>query len=370
MHNMDSAVGHSATIKEILPQSQIWNPAFNEFKLGDSPEQVGSYLPRPILTSWLTLPQAFEYRHDTVKYFWLPLIEFGDSITKFIPPDVSIHDQSYICFLFFNRKLFHISIRFHHDAKHQNYEKIVEAYARAVNTEVIESEYGKEFYYDDQRIIYFSCYQPERNYTCMDVILKDQTASTDGNWYNLRSFHDQVPKSFIPPVKSPQLYKYDIMISYSHKDTEVVYQIYERLVESKFNVWIDLENMYGPIVSRMAEAIENSQFVLICMSDAYKSSSYCQLEAEYAFKFQTTLIPLVIREDFTQTGWLGMLCGLRLYIDFTVTTFEVAYRNLLNEISHHRVQTPKKLHWPTHNQQEGKEDTKRFYSSIVSLSTD
>ncbi|CAF4290310.1 unnamed protein product, partial [Adineta steineri] len=89
----------------------------------------------------------------------------------------------------------------------------------------------------------------------------------------------------------------------------------------------------------MAEAIENSQIVLLCMPNDYESSAYCELEAEYAFKSQSILISLVIKKDFTSTGWLGMLCRLRSYINFTKTTFDIAYGKLMNEILHHLADT-------------------------------
>ena len=38
-------------------------------------------------------------------------------------------------------------------------------------------------------------------------------------------------------------------------------------------------------MNAMADAVENSEFVIMCMSDSYKQSTYCQAEAEYAFKF-------------------------------------------------------------------------------------
>ncbi|CAF1113364.1 unnamed protein product [Adineta steineri] len=57
------------------------------------------------------------------------------------------------------------------------------------------------------------------------------TSSTDGHWFNLRCFHDQVPKIFIPPLIIPQIYKYDIMISYCHKDKDICHRIYHCLIE-------------------------------------------------------------------------------------------------------------------------------------------
>jgi hypothetical protein len=252
--------------------------------------------------------------------------------------------------LFVEEKLFNISIRLFYDDTHRNYNEIIEAYAKAVNTPVVETEEGKEFYYEDNRIIYCSCFHPDKNHIIIEVIRKGQTTSDEQTFPHLSIRHQRQKSSIEQPLVLPQPYKYDIMISYCHKDKEFCHRLYYRLLESKFRVWIDLENMYGPIVERMAEAIENSEFVFICMSNAYKSSSYCQLEAEYAFKFQCCLIPLVVKKDFTQTGWLGMLCGLRFQIDFTKATFDVAYEKLCTEIQRYRTQSTKNIHSSTHSQ--------------------
>ncbi|CAF1132098.1 unnamed protein product [Rotaria sordida] len=95
------------------------------------------------------------------------------------------------------------------------------------------------------------------------------------------------------------------MISYSHSDRQLCYQIHERLVQDGFSVWIDRDNMYGTTMIAMAEAIENSEFILICMSDTYKQSVYCQSEAHYAFERRCHLIPLIMKHCYKPDGWLG-----------------------------------------------------------------
>ncbi|CAF1276393.1 unnamed protein product [Rotaria sordida] len=92
------------------------------------------------------------------------------------------------------------------------------------------------------------------------------------------------------------------MISYSHSDRQLCYQIHERLVQDGFSVWIDRDNMYGTTMVAMAEAIENSEFVLICMSDTYKQSVYCQSEAHYAFERRCHLIPLIMKPCYKPDG--------------------------------------------------------------------
>ncbi|CAF1054547.1 unnamed protein product [Adineta steineri] len=322
--------------------SDIWNPAFNEFQFGDSPADVNSHLPNPFDSSkWEDLPQAHENKEDVVKYFWLPLSRFGDKITKFIPPNTTVNEQSYICFLFIHQKLYFISIRLFHDDTHQNYNDIVEAYANAVNTPVIETGHGKEFFYTDDSIIYVAHFHDDKSHILIEVLQKGHSKSDDNTFRQL-SLDRERKLSPAQPFIPSQAHKYDIMISYCHRDKELSHRIYYRLLEDKFRVWMDVENMYGPIVERMAESIENSEFVLLLMSNAYKSSSYCQLEAEYAFKYQACLIPLVVKNDFTQTGWLGMLVGLRHHIDFTKTTFDDAYAQLCKELQHFRTQSIEK----------------------------
>jgi len=91
-------------------------------------------------------------------------------------------------------------------------------------------------------------------------------------------------------------------------------------------------------MSAMAEAVENSEFVIMCMSDAYKQSTYCQAEAEYAFKCKRRLLPLIMRRGYRPDGWLGFLVGSRLYIDFGRFDFEIGCDKLLTEISLQRKQ--------------------------------
>ncbi|CAF2606175.1 unnamed protein product [Rotaria sp. Silwood2] len=128
-------------------------------------------------------------------------------------------------------------------------------------------------------------------------------------------------------------YQYDIMISYCHVDKELTYKIHQYLVNQNFKVWIDLNNMYGPAMSAMADAVENSEFVIMCMSDSYKRSTYCQAEAEYAFKCKRRLLPLVMRPGYKPDGWLGFMIGSRVYVDFGRYDFDTACEKLMIEIN-------------------------------------
>jgi hypothetical protein len=69
------------------------------------------------------------------------------------------------------------------------------------------------------------------------------------------------------------------------------------------------------------------------MSDSYKRSVYCQAEAEYAFHCQRYLLPIIIRQGYRPDGWLGLLLGSRIYINFARFDFKKACQLLLNEVN-------------------------------------
>ncbi|CAF0925814.1 unnamed protein product [Rotaria sordida] len=127
--------------------------------------------------------------------------------------------------------------------------------------------------------------------------------------------------------------QYDIMLSYSHRNKDLCYAIYDRLIKDGFRVWIDRENMYGSPMDAMAYAIENSKYILVCMSEAYKQSPCCQLEAQYAFQKRRPLIPLVMTQRYKPDGWLGIIVSGKIYIDIPKLTIDSAYLALKKEIN-------------------------------------
>ncbi|CAF1390924.1 unnamed protein product [Rotaria sp. Silwood1] len=135
-------------------------------------------------------------------------------------------------------------------------------------------------------------------------------------------------------------YKYDIMISYSHKDKQLCLQIHQQLINDGFRVWLDNDCLRGSTMVGIANAIENSLYVLICMSNTYKQSVYCQSEAHYAFERGCRLIPIIVESNYKPDGWLGIIISGKIYVDFIANEFNVAYEKLKNEISEQRYQIP------------------------------
>ncbi|CAM4981415.1 unnamed protein product [Rotaria socialis] len=127
--------------------------------------------------------------------------------------------------------------------------------------------------------------------------------------------------------------QYDIMISYSHSDKKLCHHILDLLEKDQLRVWIDSRLIDDVTFDSAVEAIENAEFVFICMSDAYKQSPLCELEATYAVKCQCHIIPLVMTDNYKPDGWLGILTSALVNIDFSKLNLDKAYQELKNQIN-------------------------------------
>jgi hypothetical protein len=125
---------------------------------------------------------------------------------------------------------------------------------------------------------------------------------------------------------------FDIMISYSHKDKILCKQIYDELIKAGYRVWIDFDQIHGNVMDAMAQAIEQSNTILICMSEQYRRSNYCRAEAYYAFQRQLKIVPVLLQNHYRPDGWLLFLVGQLFYVDFTKYEFSRAMEMLFKEL--------------------------------------
>ncbi|XP_072051274.1 uncharacterized protein [Amphiura filiformis] len=107
-----------------------------------------------------------------------------------------------------------------------------------------------------------------------------------------------------------------IMISYQWDSQDRVLQIRDKLSAAGYEVWMDVTNMKGDILHAMAQGVENSTAILMCMSEKYKESRSCRSEATYAYKLGKTIVPLLLEPGYQPDGWLGILQGMDLYYEF------------------------------------------------------
>ncbi|CAF1294808.1 unnamed protein product [Adineta steineri] len=125
---------------------------------------------------------------------------------------------------------------------------------------------------------------------------------------------------------------FDIMISYSHKEKVLCKQLYDELTKNGYRVWIDFDQMHGNVMDAMAQAIDRSEIIIICMSEQYRQSNFCRAEAHYAFQRQRQIVPVLMQKHYKPDGWLLFLIGQLLYVDFTKYEFVRAMEMLSKEL--------------------------------------
>eukprot|EP01046_Picozoa_sp_COSAG06_P007873 COSAG06_NODE_392_length_16344_cov_4.086981_12_plen_1028_part_00 len=104
-----------------------------------------------------------------------------------------------------------------------------------------------------------------------------------------------------------------VMASYNWDHQDVILRVVASLQDRGYLVWVDTEQMKGATVDTMALAVEGSAVVLIGVSRAYKESSNCRMEAQYALQKKKALIPLMLTQGYEADGWLGLLLGTSMW---------------------------------------------------------
>jgi len=134
-----------------------------------------------------------------------------------------------------------------------------------------------------------------------------------------------------------------IMISYQWGSQEIVKKIAFALQDAGYKIWLDIEEMQGSTLEAMADAVERSYLVLVCMTRKYKESPNCRSEAEYTNNLRKEFIPLMLESDYQPDGWLGILLGSKLYYKFDENNFEATFKNLMKAIGTKGRPTSEKL---------------------------
>ena len=92
--------------------------------------------------------------------------------------------------------------------------------------------------------------------------------------------------------------------------------------------------MQGSTVEAMSAAVEDCAVMCYGISKAYKESTNCRMEAQYAFQQQKDMVPLMMVEGYSANGWLGMMLGVRLWYGLygTVLENESAFEGKVEEL--------------------------------------
>lgn len=137
---------------------------------------------------------------------------------------------------------------------------------------------------------------------------------------------------FLKNLSTETVNKKHIMISYNRDSRDLCLKIKNELEKDGHKIWIDVEDIHGSSLESMANAIEKSVCVLMCMTEKYKQSPNCRAEAEYAFQLNKPIIPLIMQKDYKPDGWLGIILGSKIFINFMKYDLDECLRRLRMEI--------------------------------------
>ena len=81
-----------------------------------------------------------------------------------------------------------------------------------------------------------------------------------------------------------------VMLSYNWDHQDVIKRINGALKARDYVVWIDIEKMQGSTVEAMSEAVEECAVMCYGISQAYKESTNCRMEAQYAHQQEKDMV--------------------------------------------------------------------------------
>ena len=128
--------------------------------------------------------------------------------------------------------------------------------------------------------------------------------------------------------------QFDILLSSCPYDRDFCHTIRDRLKESKlYRISLDTNNLHSTNPEAMANAVDSSTIIILCVSNEYRGSNACRLQAEYAKKKNSHLIGVKVDARYTPSRWLdeGVLEKNAL-IDFSRSDFNSACLELIAQI--------------------------------------
>ncbi|CAF0752439.1 unnamed protein product [Brachionus calyciflorus] len=121
-----------------------------------------------------------------------------------------------------------------------------------------------------------------------------------------------------------------VMISYNSSSRDLCMRIKSKLELIGLKVWIDVENIHGSSLDSMAKA--------------YRQSINCQSEALYAYRLNKPIIPLIMQKSYENVkGWLGIIIGDKIFVNFTKYDFDECMKRLSGEIRNLSVEENKEI---------------------------
>jgi hypothetical protein len=112
-----------------------------------------------------------------------------------------------------------------------------------------------------------------------------------------------------------------VMISYQWDRQPDIIDLYKRLTELGYRVWLDIFQMGGgdSLFTKIDAGIRNAQCVLACVTPKYALSTNCRREMSLADALEKPIIPLLLEqlnENWPPAGPMSLVFTGKLCIDF------------------------------------------------------
>ena len=105
------------------------------------------------------------------------------------------------------------------------------------------------------------------------------------------------------------------MLSYQWDNQEFVKGIKDFLENNGLRVWMDIEEVFGNINTRMQNGINNSIIIVLFITRKYDESHNCCKEFNYADKKRKIIIPVKL-ENYNPKSELDLIIGNKRYYTF------------------------------------------------------
>lgn len=132
-----------------------------------------------------------------------------------------------------------------------------------------------------------------------------------------------------------------------------VSNIVKELKTKGYTSWLDEENMKGNIDAAMADGIDNSQVIIICITKNYcnkinntsrnmNKRDNCLKEWTYANTRNKLLIPIIMEKNMLDInnwppGIVSMYLGCVFYIDFTNDKLDISINDLIKLLNNYKI---------------------------------
>ncbi len=129
-----------------------------------------------------------------------------------------------------------------------------------------------------------------------------------------------------------------ILISCDTANTDMCVKVKEKLQSLGHKVMMPNSNL-----EEMARLVENASVFIMIITEKYRQSISCQIEAKYAFKLNKKIIPLIMSNNEHIKGWIGLIVAEKTQINFSKVDFDECMSKLNIELESFRPKQPQIL---------------------------